>query len=272
MPDSAAAQILGESMTRTFDDVEEEKAFHVARAILMDFFHMVRYAPRATLPAHAAERKFLIEHIAPALKAIEHTYAVLKFKCRGKASLRVAKRVEVQSQATKEVNLLQNPGASNASTYSVDIIGVTGADESELAFVEQSGGPGVFARSHTSEGSVKVTNESINGCKARLREFLDAPAQSVTKLASLGLQIIRSRLTLFSVSIVGKGRFVAVDLKSCKLPLSWEEVDCMEDLCDLLLCCVQKAREQHQLASTLRRECRRAGREGIAGETCRDWF
>ncbi|KAJ3138959.1 hypothetical protein HDU90_000864 [Geranomyces variabilis] len=179
MPDHSAALILGESMTRTFEDVEEEKAFHVARTILMDIFHMVRYAPLATLPLHAAERKFLIEHIAPALKAIEHTYAVLTFKW-----------VDVQSQATKELNILQNPGASNASTCNVDIIGVIGADETELAFVEQSGGPGVFARLHTSDDCVKVTNESINGCKARLREFLDAPAQSVTKLASLGLQII----------------------------------------------------------------------------------
>ncbi|KAJ3145934.1 hypothetical protein HDU89_006820 [Geranomyces variabilis] len=60
------------------------------------------------------------------------------------------------------------------------------ACKGRVAFVEQSGGPGVLARLHTSDDSVKVTNESINGCKARLREFLDAPAQ----LASLGLQII----------------------------------------------------------------------------------
>ncbi|KAJ3161577.1 hypothetical protein HDU88_007310 [Geranomyces variabilis] len=131
---------------------------------------MVRLAPLATLPLHAAKRKFLIEHIAPALKAIEHTYAVLTFKW-----------VEVQSQATEEINISQNLGASNASTYSVDIIGVIGADETELAFVEKRGGPGVCARLHTSDDSVKVTNDSITAARpdhAGFSTHLPSPSPS----------------------------------------------------------------------------------------------
>ncbi|KAI8587071.1 hypothetical protein BDZ88DRAFT_262541 [Geranomyces variabilis] len=249
-------------MTKEFENQEELRAFHLASAIVNDFFAMVRHAPQATLTAHTQERKYLVEQISPALKAVEYIYGVIKFRW-----------VEVQTKATKDVAYTKEPTARTASTYNVDVIGVFGAENAELAFLEQSGGPGAVSRQHALDDSIKVANEGINATKYRLLQFLDAPAADVVNIKSIALQLIGNRLTLLSVGLVGPQTFVITEMKSARMPFGWKDIDLLEDVLDLLLCCIAHARDQEQCERDLRKSCR-----GLSDDLddsrakCRDWL
>ncbi|KAJ3131957.1 hypothetical protein HDU90_007619 [Geranomyces variabilis] len=257
-----AARVLAAAMTKEFENQEELRAFHLASAIVNDFFAMVRHAPQATLTAHTQERKYLVEQISPALKAVEYIYGVIKFRW-----------VEVQTKATKDVAYTKEPTARTASTYNVDVIGVFGAENAELAFLEQSGGPGAVSRQHALDDSIKVANEGINATKYRLLQFLDAPAADVVNIKSIALQLIGNRLTLLSVGLVGPQTFVITEMKSARMPFGWKDIDLLEDVLDLLLCCIAHARDQEQCERDLRKSCR-----GLSDDLddsrakCRDWL
>ncbi|KAJ3179087.1 hypothetical protein HDU87_003043 [Geranomyces variabilis] len=257
-----AARVLAAAMTKEFENQEELRAFHLASAIVNDFFAMVRHAPQATLTAHTQERKYLVEQISPALKAVEYIYGVIKFRW-----------VEVQTKATKDVAYAKEPTARTASTYNVDVIGVFGAENAELAFLEQSGGPGAVSRQHALDDSIKVANEGINATKYRLLQFLDAPATDVVNIKSLALQLIGNRLTLLSVGLVGPQTFVITEMKSARMPFGWKDIDLFEDVLDLLLCCIAHARDQEQCERDLRKSCR-ALRDDLydSPAKCRDWL
>ncbi|KAJ3137478.1 hypothetical protein HDU90_001880 [Geranomyces variabilis] len=120
-----ALDALTRALRTRCEDAEEEKAYHISLAMASDFFFMVRFAPNATLMAHNEERKYLIEQISVALKSIERTYGILAFRW-----------VEVQTRATKGISIAENPGSAKGTTYNVDVIGVIGADRTELCFIE----------------------------------------------------------------------------------------------------------------------------------------
>ncbi|KAJ3156638.1 hypothetical protein HDU86_003862 [Geranomyces michiganensis] len=127
---SGSGQVLepGQAMGQTFACNNEGKAHHMALAIATDFYNMVRYLPNACLPAHAAERKYLVEQIALVLKMVEHTFGAISFKW-----------IERLTNATKDINCMVL-GSDDATTYAVDVIGVFGGDNAEILFLEQSGG------------------------------------------------------------------------------------------------------------------------------------
>ncbi|KAJ3147769.1 hypothetical protein HDU89_005128 [Geranomyces variabilis] len=215
---------LGQAMSKTFADGNEERIYHMALATTTDFYNMVRYKPNACIPAHNAERKYLVEQISPVLKMVEHTFGTISFKW-----------IERHTNATKDINCMML-GTDDATTYAVDVIGVFGGDNAELLFLEQSGGS-CFEKSrpHAKDDSIKVANESINGLRARLCKFLDVPVELAKKVRSYAMQLIANRLTLMSLSIVGPNEYCFVELKSACFPFAWSEVDLLQDICDLML-------------------------------------
>ncbi|KAJ3169251.1 hypothetical protein HDU88_001048 [Geranomyces variabilis] len=79
--------------------------------------------------------------------------------------------IERQTNATKDVNCMVL-GTDDATTYSVDVIGVFGGDNAEVLYLEQSGGSAYEKnRPHAKDDSIKIANESINGLRAQTVPF-----------------------------------------------------------------------------------------------------
>ncbi|KAJ3155438.1 hypothetical protein HDU86_004342, partial [Geranomyces michiganensis] len=265
MPDSRklkhkpAAKIVA-ILRSTRSSISEEYAHLVSK---MDEVQRKKYCPESVVEFVRELEKTSIEgnHTARVLaaamtKEFENLEEMHAFHL---ASAIANDLVEVQTKATKDVAYAKEPTARTASTYNVDVIGVFGPENAELAFLKQSGGPGAVSRQHALDDSVKVANEGINATRYRLLQFLDEPASDVVKIKSLALQLIGNRFTLLSVGLVGPKTFVITEMKSARMPFGWKDIDMFEDVVDLLLCCIANAREQEQCERDLRKSCRGVG-------------
>ncbi|KAJ3172234.1 hypothetical protein HDU88_007052 [Geranomyces variabilis] len=195
-------------MSKTFADGHEERIHYMALATTTDFYNMVRYKPNACLPAHNAERKYLVEQISSVLKT------------------NAKKRIERHTNATKDINCMM-VGTDDATTYAVDVMGVFGGDNAELLFLEQSGGS-CFEKSrpHAKGDSIKVANESINGLRARLCKFLDVPVELAKKRLTLSATtVIEAKAVPRAMQVPAPDRAVTVLLEKNPVIGTWKNVE-----------------------------------------------
>ncbi|KAI9093780.1 hypothetical protein DFS34DRAFT_630313 [Phlyctochytrium arcticum] len=237
-----------------------DKNVHFAKAVLFDFWSAIRFNP---LP-QCAERKYLVTRFGPLLNHFEQTFGTVRFEW-----------IEKQSQSTKDLQR-QASGTklSRPSTFNVDMIGYARFDESEIIFVESSGGTGArnakdFA--HATEDGTKIIHEAIDGAKYRLAQYLDSPAENAKELKSFALHVIGDRMTLIAVTLVGANHFLAMECKSARLPASWHHVHEYHEVLDLLFYLKAETEEQAKVGRSLQRLKRVASEENRDRPSVRDW-
>ncbi|KAJ3148439.1 hypothetical protein HDU89_004770 [Geranomyces variabilis] len=127
-----AGKFLGPSHGQVFPNSAEEKVHHMALATATDFYNMVRYLPNACLSAHGAERKYLVakdmEQVTDVrgiltnagLTLSEETFVWIDTAKPSKApDVWHNKRIERQTNATKDVKCMVRLGTDDATTYAV---------------------------------------------------------------------------------------------------------------------------------------------------------
>ncbi|KAJ3154504.1 hypothetical protein HDU86_004633 [Geranomyces michiganensis] len=123
-----ALKAHGDARTLFFPAEEPQgKEFHAARAVLFDFWSAERFRPGHSL-APCTERKQLVTRLGPLLNHFEQTFRVVIFDW-----------IERLSTATKQLQKMENPFAK-ATSFNVDVLVLEAAGNSEVAYVEASGG------------------------------------------------------------------------------------------------------------------------------------
>ncbi|KAJ3158638.1 hypothetical protein HDU86_002601 [Geranomyces michiganensis] len=87
--------IWDKQLPKTFADGNRGTDPHMALATTTDFYNMGWYKPNACLPAHNAERKYLVEQVSSVLKMVENTFGTIS---KG--------RIERHTNATKDINCM----------------------------------------------------------------------------------------------------------------------------------------------------------------------
>ncbi|KAI8819741.1 uncharacterized protein EV422DRAFT_105323 [Fimicolochytrium jonesii] len=220
-------------------------------------FSLVRFYPYASLPTHGSERKFLVERITQLLSLLEHRTGEVRW-------------AYIEAQATSTLQIQEVTG-SRSSTYHVDVLGCSAENQYEVVFVEQSGGPTSRDQTHCLDDSEELINEAINGLRAILCENLDAPIKSAGKLRTYCIQVIRDRVTLLAVQIIGPNKYAILELKSARFPNDWEHLDLFIDVLELAFCLVAEMKKQKQARKTLRLESR-SHSMSTTETRCREWL
>ena len=107
-----------------------------------------------------------------------------------------------------------------------DLLVLRLSDATEILHVEVSGPPYKPEKKHTVGDAKKLLMMAIcNLCRILANNF-DCPIDDAKKVKSYSIQAIGDRLTLFSVSLVEKKKYLALELASCIIPFSFEAITC----------------------------------------------
>lgn len=136
------------------------------------------------------------------------------------------------------------------ATYAVDVLGSHSGQE--ILFLEQAGGSENSDASHAAGDVKKVINEAINGLRQKLRNFRNCPTDIVHKIKTFAIQIIDDRMTLLAVNLIGPKLYGVVELKSCLIPLSWEDRDLFVSIFDMMFCLMELLTAQRSLPAKIR--------------------
>ncbi|KAI9098321.1 hypothetical protein DFS34DRAFT_649907 [Phlyctochytrium arcticum] len=229
----------------------ENKDVHWAGAVLFDFWASEKFSPNGGV-AYRGERRFIITRLGPLLNHFERTFSVLRFEW-----------IEKHADGTKDISHLN--GATGPATYAVDILGKS-THYSKMVFVEVDGEP---VRIVAPEDYTNTFAEAIDGLRYRLAHLLDAPIHSISEIRSFGIHISQYHMTLVAVSLTGPNEFTGLELKTADIPKSWPEVDCYQEVFDMLFFLKDAVAEQ----ARVERRVRAIIRDRIPGETdVRQWL
>ncbi|CAG8639575.1 1918_t:CDS:2, partial [Acaulospora morrowiae] len=158
------------------------------------YCEIILYDFEATLNRDIGERKYIVDRIALLFKAIESIYREYVFDW-----------IEVQ-----------------ANFYG---IGFKTGSNKELVFIEISGGPENPVEKHVKEDTEKLIKEAMFGLISLLRDYLDKNAKYARNICTYMVQGIGDRITLSKLQLDQKHFYKFLQIKSAKLPFSFDEVE-----------------------------------------------
>ncbi|CAG8502301.1 11293_t:CDS:10, partial [Acaulospora colombiana] len=104
----------------------------------------------------------------------------------------------------------------------VDVNGVRVRDYKEIFHMEVSGPPSNPTIRHTTGDTKKTLHTDILNLVDVLRDHLDLDVKLAKEVKVYSMQVIAYRLTLYALSMMEDGRFVAYELSSAELPFDFD--------------------------------------------------
>ncbi|CAG8474489.1 3956_t:CDS:10 [Paraglomus brasilianum] len=173
------------------------------KKVLSNFYDLVDIFPM--IPVSMGERKYIVQNVSPLFTFYERTFGLVYFDW-----------IESHSRAAK---LARSP--SESGIVKVDANGIRVRDNQEVWHLEVAGSPYIFSTKHAGDNARKSMNLELVTLVAVLREYLSAPIRLAKRLKIFSCQVIGDRITLYSLSLMEEGKFLAEELESAKFPLSF---------------------------------------------------
>ncbi|CAG8693456.1 1091_t:CDS:2 [Funneliformis mosseae] len=184
---------------------EDGNKFRVyCEKVLMEFYNLVDVFP--TLSRKIKERKFTIYHISPLFKLYESTFGTLEFDW-----------IESHAQSAKIMK-----SSIDSGIVLVDVNGVRVRDYKEIFHMEVSGPPSNPTIRHTTGDTKKTLHTDILNLVDVLSDHLDLDVKLAKEVKVYSMQVIAYRLTLYALSMMEDGRFIAYELSSAELPFDFD--------------------------------------------------
>ncbi|PKK63862.1 hypothetical protein RhiirC2_869571 [Rhizophagus irregularis] len=193
------------------DIYTEEARFNCfIRDALIDFVANFRYRIPRVLDREISERTYIVESLSPIFRAFRNAFPDIKYDW-----------IEKNVASIKEAN---NMFAEDINPRKTDLLVIRLSDGLEIMNTEVSGPPFKVTREHTVGDAKKLLMMSVCSLCRTLGNNLDCSVEIAKEIKTYSIQIIGDRLTLFSVSLIDKEKFLAVEPVSCLIPFSFDAI------------------------------------------------
>ncbi|KAG9302937.1 hypothetical protein G9A89_022354 [Geosiphon pyriformis] len=182
--------------------------------VLMDFVNKVIDVPGNMLFIDDVERDWIVNKVSPLFTYLEATFInQIQFHWQV---------IEHDIEPTHERLVRDGNTTQNKDRLEADMVGVRLCDNRQFVFLEMSGAPTEFLKTHTITDTCKTIQKPIDAVNSSLLNFLDYDVRYAEKICSLTVQGIRDRLTLRSTYLRGEADYVDEEILSAVFPLCWE--------------------------------------------------
>ncbi|RGB32388.1 hypothetical protein C1646_743887 [Rhizophagus diaphanus] len=182
------AKIISETMTDDNQTSDEDRFIFFVRYALLEFVSKFKFMMPKVLDRDMLERSYIIEVLSPILLAFRKAFPDVKYMW-----------------VEKDVRL---------------------SDARELLNVEVSGPPYRSMKKHTVGDVKKLLIMAICSLCRLLGNNLNCNIEDAKNVKTYSIQVIGDRLTLFSVSLADKRKYLAVELASCIIPFAFDAITC----------------------------------------------
>ncbi|KAF0475633.1 hypothetical protein F8M41_024581 [Gigaspora margarita] len=184
-------------------NVGEELFKLYCEKIFIDFFHLVDIIPLVS--RKISERKHIVYQISSLFKFYERTFSSIEFDW-----------IESHVHNAKIMK-----SAINSGIVKVDIKGTRVSDGLVIFHMEVAGPPCNATDKHIMGDTIKTMRTDNLNLIAILRNHLDCGISLATKIRVYSIQSINARLTLYALSMLSDGRFLANELATAVIPFSF---------------------------------------------------
>ncbi|CAG8553887.1 12758_t:CDS:10 [Ambispora leptoticha] len=168
--------------------------------ILTDFYNLVDIFPN--ISRKIGERKYIVQNISSLFKFYETTFGKISFDW-----------IESHSPAGKLTK-----SASNSGIIKVDMRGVRLLDDKEVFHMEVSGPPSLSSKQHCTDDTKKSLRTDILNLIAILLEHINLSVEVATRIKVFSFQVIKYRITFYSLNMLNDGSFLSSELFSALFP------------------------------------------------------
>nr|CAG8477317.1 10514_t:CDS:2 [Entrophospora candida] len=220
------------------EKTEESQFLFFIRHALLDFVAMFENLSPRILNQDMSERTYIIESISPIFRSFRNAFPEVKYEW-----------IEKDVRSVKEAGRMF---AINIKSRKTDLLVIRLSDATEILHVEVSGPPFKADKKHTIGDIKKLLMMAVcNLCRILASNF-DCPIDYAKKVKSYSIQVIGDKLTLFSVSLVDKKKYLAIELASCVIPFSFEEIGCYIKIFNFFAIIRNEFSEQKKLLKKIR--------------------
>ncbi|CAG8520840.1 13810_t:CDS:1 [Acaulospora morrowiae] len=185
---------------------EESRFLFFIRHTLIDFVAIFEYISPKVLARDMSERSYIVECLLPIFRSFRNAFPEVRYEW-----------IEKDVKSLKDAG---NMFAINVRARITDLLIMRLSDGREILHIEESGPPYKPEKQHTVGDAKKLLMMAVcNLCRILANNFY-CPLDDAKKVKSYSIQAIGDRLTLFSVSLVDKKKYLAIELASCMIPFS----------------------------------------------------
>lgn len=187
------------------------------------------------------ERAFFVDQVTP------------MFRYLGAQTKLVFGRCEDAIIAHKQRQITPNVWLNKTATCFADGVGCM--DDKEKIIMESSSSFQSEDIEHTLGDTMKLIGLMTSTLHMDICSNLDCSYEDILELSVLGVQVIKDRITLLKTIIDRDGdKYQVLELRSAKIPTTWENRIELMNLYDVLVCCYYEIINQRALETKLMRQ------------------
>ncbi|CAG8546991.1 7857_t:CDS:2 [Cetraspora pellucida] len=217
---------------------EEDRFMFFIRYALLDFVSMFKYLTPKVLDRNMLERSYIVECLSPILRAFRNAFPDIKYMW-----------IEKDVRSIKDAN---DMFMSNIGERKTDLLILRLSDARELLNVEVSGPPYRSTKKHSVGDVKKLLMMAICNLCRLLGNNLDCNIEDAKNVKTYSIQVIGDRLTLFTVSLADKKKYLAVELASCIIPFTFDAISCYKKIFNFFAVIRNEFVEQEKLQKKIR--------------------
>ncbi|CAJ0651801.1 9512_t:CDS:2 [Entrophospora sp. SA101] len=209
-PSVIESKIISETTTHYSNQSETGRFLFFIKHSLLAFTSNFEYRNPKIFDCEISERTFIVECLSPIFKSFRNAFPEVKYDWIEKEvdSIKIANKMFMTQARLRKTDLLV--------THLVD--------GKEIVDVEVSGPPYNPQESHTVGDIKKLLMMAVCNLCCIFGNDLNCKIEDAKKIKSFSIQVIGDRLTLFSVSLFDRRKYLAVELASCIIPFSLDSI------------------------------------------------
>ncbi|CAG8745800.1 33561_t:CDS:2 [Racocetra persica] len=232
------SKIISETKIGDNQATEEDRFIFFIRYALLDFVSMFKYLTPKVLDRNMLERSYIVECLSPILRAFRNAFPDIKYMW-----------IEKDVRSIKDAN---DMFMSNIGERKTDLLILRLSDARELLNVEVSGPPYRSTKKHSVGDVKKLLMMAICNLCRLLGNNLDCNIEDAKNVKTYSIQVIGDRLTLFTVSLADKKKYLAVELASCIIPFTFDAISCYKKIFNFFAVIRNEFVEQEKLQKKIR--------------------
>ncbi|PKK62681.1 hypothetical protein RhiirC2_855502 [Rhizophagus irregularis] len=232
------SRIISETKIDDNQTSDGDRFLFFVRYALLDFVSKFKFMMPKVLDRDMLERSYIIEVLSPILLAFRKAFPDVKYMW-----------VEKDVRSIKEANTMFK---SNLGERKTDLLILRLSDARELLNVEVSGPPYKSTKKHTVGDVKKLLIMAVCSLNRLLGNNLNCNIEDAKNVKTYSIQVIGDRLTLFSVSLADKMKYLAVELVSCIVPFAFDAITCYMRIFNFFAVIRNEFVEQEKLQKKIR--------------------
>ncbi|CAG8720416.1 1444_t:CDS:2, partial [Funneliformis mosseae] len=204
------SKIIEETTIKDGDQTEDARFNFFIRYTLLDFAANFRYKIPRVLDCDMSERTFIVECLSPIFRAFRNAFPDIKYGW-------------IEKDVTS-IKVTNNMFEYDISSRKVDLLIQRLSDNMEVMNTEVSGSPFKTAQPHAVGDIKKLLMMSVCNLCQLFRSNLDCSVKDAKGVRTYSIQVIGDRLTLFSVSLIDRKKYLAIELATCIIPFSFDSI------------------------------------------------